>query len=95
MKLAEALLLRLPINGSFLVRKSDKEADTYVISLLVEGKVYHNRVYVFHKNDSRDYYRFYYFRSCTIRDLGHGLRKQCRLSYTAASQTFSAIIVCG
>ena len=41
---AEALLLKLPIAGSFLVRKSDKEANTNVISLVLDGKVYHNKV---------------------------------------------------
>lgn len=41
---AEALLLKSPIDGRFLVRESTREKDTWVISLCMEGKAFHNKV---------------------------------------------------
>ena len=44
LQLSESLLLKLPLNGSFLLRKSEKEPNTNVLSLVLDGKVYHNKV---------------------------------------------------
>ena len=41
---SEELLKRQLVNGAFLVRKSDKEPDTYVVSVVCEGHIFHNKV---------------------------------------------------
>jgi len=40
----EALLQKNPVDGHFLVRRSTKEENTWVISLYKSGKVFHNKV---------------------------------------------------
>jgi len=42
---AEAVLLKIPVTGRFLVRKSSKEQGCYVISLFNAGTVHHNKLY--------------------------------------------------
>ncbi|CAD6242595.1 GSCOCG00009530001-RA-CDS [Cotesia congregata] len=42
--LAEDILKRVPTNGSFLVRPSDKELNTYAISFRAENKIKHCRI---------------------------------------------------
>merc|ERR1712146_712411 len=43
---AEMRLLQGATNGKFLVRRRAAEENAYVISLVVDNEVYHNKVYV-------------------------------------------------
>ncbi|EGD79728.1 hypothetical protein PTSG_10712 [Salpingoeca rosetta] len=41
---AEARLLSVPVDGRFLVRKSTREEDIFIISLTFGGRCYHNKI---------------------------------------------------
>ena len=37
-------MLKVPLDGRFLVRKSTKEPDTYVLGLTFSDRIYHHKV---------------------------------------------------